>query len=496
MWMALPSFALAVMLLLTAVAPATSAAGSVNWVVNDTSPIERIVFAYAELPDGRVFISTGNDRNTSEITNETWLYDPYGKSWEQVADCPNITESSTAVAMPDGKVYMFGGMHGAFNDHVLEYDVATDTWSYGVFLAEKIMIAEAVALDDRYILLAGGLTGIIINDATKHCWIFDTVNGLFTPAADLPYGLCCGSLVAYGNTAYYVGGLDASMNGRDEILGYSINGDYWYSVGTLPVPLLNSAVVAGSEGNIYIIGGESSFGWFAPGSDVAYVYNIFTGDVALLPELPSGVLNAAAFELSDGRIMYLLGNDGLAGSTDVVTLQAWNADASLSSSAVDQGDSIWLNINIDTNFMEMYGMSGVVHLVKDNVTYASYYIDSEGENGVALELTISEELPAGDYLVVLSNVNIGYGYDQKMPFEPLSLTVNEAPSADEQNQALQQKLNFLEGQNLQLKMDLAAAKAELQESLDAKLDAMIGYVILLVALGALIVGVIILVRKK
>ena len=81
MWMALPSFALAVMLLLTAVAPATSAAGSVNWVVNDTSPIERIVFAYAELPDGRVFISTGNDRNTSEITNETWLYDPYGKSW-------------------------------------------------------------------------------------------------------------------------------------------------------------------------------------------------------------------------------------------------------------------------------------------------------------------------------------------------------------------------------------------------------------------------------
>jgi hypothetical protein len=83
-----------------------------------------------------------------------------------------------------------------------------------------------------------------------------------------------------------------------------------------------------------------------------------------------------------------------------------------------------------------------------------------------------------------------------MPFEPLPLTVNEAPSADEQNQALQDELDYLQTQNTQLKMDLDAAKADLQDAIDAKLDAMIGYVILIVALGALIVGVIILVRKK
>ena len=494
--MALPSLVLAVMLLSTGLVPATAAAEDVDWVVNDTAPIERIVFAYAELPDGRIFISTGNDRNTSAITNETWLYDPYEKTWERVADCLNITESSTAVAMPNGKVYLFGGMYGYLNDHVLEYDVASDTWSYGVYLAEKVMIAEAVALDDRYILLAGGLTTPFLSDATEHCWIFDTVSGLFTPAADLPYGVYCGSMVVYGNTAYYFGGLDASMNAHDDVFGYSINGNYWYSVGSLPAPLLNSAVVMGSEGNVYLIGGESSFDWFSSGSDVAYVYNLFTGDVALLPELPSPVLNAAAFELSDGRIMYLLGNDGMESNTDVVTLQAWTAEAPLSSDTVDQGDSVWLNISVATNFMEMYGMSGVVHIVKDNVTYASYYIDSEGENDVALELAISEELPAGDYLVVLNSVNIGYGWEQEMPFEPLPLMVNEAPSADEQNQALQDELDYLQTQNTQLKMDLDAAKADLQDAIDAKLDAMIGYVILIVALGALIVGVIILVRKK
>jgi uncharacterized membrane protein YidH (DUF202 family) len=43
---------------------------------------------------------------------------------------------------------------------------------------------------------------------------------------------------------------------------------------------------------------------------------------------------------------------------------------------------------------------------------------------------------------------------------------------------------------------MADALAELQEAMDGKMDAMVGYIILIVALGALIVGVIVLVLKK
>lgn len=505
--MALPSLVLSVMLLSMVFVPAGAAAEDVDWVVNDASPIKRLVSACAELPDGRIFISTGNNMSTGTITNETWLYDPYDKTWEQVADCLNITESGTAVAMPDGKVYLFGGMYGGYlNDHVIIYDVASDTWSYGSYMAEKVTIAEAVAIDDHRILVAGGLTDPYLNSATEHCWIYDTESSLFTPAADLPDDRCCGSMVVYGNNAYYLGGMDASSTVSDLIFGYSIPGDYWYSTGYLPIPLLNFAAVAGSEGNIYIIGGEDFFDWFNTGSDVAFAYNIFTGNYLLLPEMPDPVVNSAAFELSDGRIMYMLGNSVMEGNTDVVTLQAWNAEASLSSSAVDQGDSVWLRVSVNTNFMEMFWMNGVVHLVKENVTYGAYYIDSLGENEVALELVISEELPAGDYLVVLSNVNIGYGWEQDIPFEPLTLTVNEAPSTDEQNQALQDKLDELEQQNQDLKDqldaleqqndDLADDLAELKEANDAKLDAMIGYVILIVTIITLVVAVLLLVRKK
>ena len=85
----------------------------------------------------------------------------------------------------------------------------------------------------------------------------------------------------------------------------------------------------------------------------------------------------------------------------------------------------------------------------------------------------------------------------------MPLTVNDVPSTqerldslDQQNQALQDRLDDLEAQNQGLQDQLNDTRADLKEAVDAKLDAMIGYVILIVALGALIVGVVILLRKK
>jgi hypothetical protein len=179
--------------------------------------------------------------------------------------------------------------------------------------------------------------------------------------------------------------------------------------------------------------------------------------------------------------------------------------AEVSDPSVVQGDSAWLHVWAEADMEIDESLSGYLYLVQDNVTYGGWYFSSGTGDEIMLEIPIPENLPAGDYQLEFSYANID-AWVMQWNFAPLPLSVIEAPSTDEQlqdileqNQALQQQNQALQDQLSALNDDLNDTRAELadvKESSDAKLDAMIGYVILIVALGALIVGVIILVRKK
>ncbi|MHC1680297.1 MAG: kelch repeat-containing protein [Methanomassiliicoccales archaeon] len=479
-------------------------AADTDWVVSDTSPIDRLVYAYAELPDGRIFVAAGADVSDMALNDETWIYDPQVKQWAQVADCPYSVESSCSVAMPDGNVYLFGGMDGPMLENALVYQVANDTWGEGQALPTDLLIAEAVALDDHRILIAGGLAGMFFNNCTKQCWIYDTVADDFTAAADMPADRCCGMMAAYAGKAFYFGGTNAMSTSCDDIFTYDIAADEWSAVGHLPDNLLNAAVVAGGYGNIYLIGGEDQFSWYSEGSVRAYSYDTITGIISMLPDLSVPVLNAAAFVLDDGMLMYMLGNNYTAGNTDIFTLQTGEVMASLSAAEVDQGDSVWLHVWVDTE-LDIGTVSGVAYLIKDNITYGEWHFSMAENSEVVLEIALSEELPAGNYALVLHDVN-AEGWWLEWHAVPMPLAVMEAPSTQDrldaleqqnqdlmdQNAAMQDKLDGLEQQNNDLAVDLA----ELKEANDAKMDAMIGYAILIVAIGALVVGIIVLVRKK
>ncbi len=492
---------LSLLLVLSATAVPGTAAGGADWVVHDTAPIERIVYAYAQLPDGRIFVASGADIDgTPTLTNETWIYDPEAKSWEQKADM-NISESACCAAMPDGNVYVFGGMNGPLLTHVLVYDVAGDTWSEGPELPTGLILSEAAAVNDHQVLIAGGATTGYFANTTAACWMFDTDTGDFTALADMPAARCCGMMAISGSTAYFFGGLDADVTPHDDIFAYDIIGNEWSTVGKLPGVLVNAAVVSSGHGSIYLIGGETYFSWYGDGLAKAYSFDTFSYEFTELPDLPAPVLNSAVFMLDGGRLMYLLGNSAGDGNTDVMVLQTGEAKATLSANDVDQGNSVWLHIWVETE-QDIGTLSGSVYLVKDNVTYGEWHFTSgEGAN-VMVEIAVSEGLPAGDYLLKVEELNVnGWWLDRH--FSPMPLTVNDVPSTqerldslDQQNQALQDRLDDLEAQNQGLQDQLNDTRADLKEAVDAKLDAMIGYVILIVALGALIVGVVILLRKK
>jgi N-acetylneuraminic acid mutarotase len=485
------------MLLLAALAPAGAVVSEGKWVASDSSPIDRIVFAYAELPDGRIFIAAGADVSAMSLNDETWIYDPQEKVWEQMADCPYKVESSCSVAMPDGNVYIFGGMDGPMLEKALIYHVGNDTWSDGPDLPNDLLIAEAVAMDDRRILIAGGLEGMWFTNCTENCWIFDITTSDFTAAADMPADRCCGMMAAYNGKAYYFGGTNGTAASHDDIFAYDMADDEWTTVGQLPSDLINAAVVAGENGNIYLLGGEPSFSWYSEGSVMAYSFDTLTAGISELPDLPAPVLNSAAFMLDDGLLMYMLGNNGTDGNTDIYTLQTGEVKASLSAAEADQGDSVWLHVWVETD-LEFGSLTGVAYLVMENVTYGEWRFSTSEGGEVALEIALSENLPAGNYTLMLDDLDAN-GWWLERHFGPMPLAVGEAPSTqdrlddlDGQNQALQEKLDELQDQ-----LDaLEGQNQDLQDAVGSKLDAMIGYVIMVLVIATLAVGVIVLLRKK
>lgn len=495
---------LVVMMCLSMVSSAPSAAAAeVYWVLEGQSPDQRTAFVSAELPDGRLFVSMGFNRSASDHLNDSWIFDPYTMDWARAADSPNDTESSTGACLPDGKVYVFGGYspdHGFLSD-LLIYDSVTDSWSTGPVLPSNNTFSRAVAIDDDHIMLVSG------TDTKTSCYIYCASNSTFYSVQDLPNDRFGGALVKFDTTVYYIGGTYDFNHLYADILAYDLDGGYWSTVGELPEPLYCITGAASEDGNIYLFGGATTnVLWESVNTEHAYVFNTFTHEVTDLPDVAAPIRSAAAFSLSDGRIIYFGGHDGITTNTGVYSLQVWEKEAWLTSSTVDRGDSVLLYVSIHTNFMDVSGLYGNAYLARGNVSVGPYIFDSATKKGALIEIPISESMVAGDYEVVFGNFNVSYGSDQMFSFEPLTLTVTSDPSVQDQlddlteeNNDLKDQVDDLTDQNGDLQDQLNQTNAELsdlEDSTAAKLDAMVGYVILIIALIALAVGVVIMVRKK
>jgi len=481
---------------LLAVAPEARAA-SYGWAIEGALPNEMSSFVSAELPDGRIFVAFGYDSDIGKRTNSTFIIDPEGWTWTKMSDAPYGLESPTGAYL-DGRIYVFGGINttGGYLDSVLIYDLDTDVWSVSQDLLYKGTFMRCLAVDSENILLVGGNTWDAF--ATNESYLFNIDTEIFTEVSSLPEARGAGGMVMMGGLVYYFGGWDDDYVVQDEIFAYDIAGDSWELVGHLPVARTSMGAVAASNGLIYLLGGGQSISWYdSENVNEVLAWDPVSGLFSNFPSMIDPLRYPAVLQL-DSRIVYFGGHDGGDGNPSIYSMETLKIEAELSSDTVEQGDSTWVHVWAETEMEVEDRLYGYVYLTKDNVTYGSYYLESAGGDGVMLEVPISEDLPAGEYQLEFLYVTIDYwSLDFKMA--PLALTVVDAPTLDEQldelndqNQALQDRLDALEQQNDDLANDLS----ELKEANDAKLDAMIGYAILIVAIGALIVGVIILVRKK
>lgn len=465
-------------------------AADYNWAIEGSLQGDRSSFVSAELPDGRIFVAFGWDSFGSVRLSDAWILDPDGWSWTALADAPTALESPTGVYL-DGKVFVFGGINsGGYQDSVLIYTIASDSWSTSQDLPYLGTFMRSVAIDDENILLVGS------DGAEDECYLFNIDTEVFTQVDSMPEGRGGGGLAKMGGTVYYFGGWYAGEV-RDDIFAYDIATDIWTEVGKLPEPRTGMSVVAADNGLIYLLGGGTGITWISNNVKDAMAWNPDDGLFNMLPEIPHECRYGAAVQV-DSRVVIFGGHNEFNGVNGIYSLETVRLMAEVSAPSVVQGDSAWLHVWAEADMEIDESLSGYLYLVRDNVTYGGWYFSSATGDEIMLEIPIPENLPAGEYQLEFSYVNID-AWVMQWNFAPLPLSVIEAPSTDEQLQDIMDENQALQDQLSALSDDLNDTRAELaevKESADAKLDAMIGYVILIVALAALIVGIIVLVRKK
>lgn len=393
-------------------------------------------FAYCPLSDGRVFVHGGYDHLESKASNSTWLFDPSNLTWEQRANSSVSSLGASAVYLPNGFVYVFGGQdqNGIVQSNVMIFDVGNNSWQTGPMNPSPGIYQSAIAIDDESILVIGATTGV-----QSKCYLFDPINGFLT-LSSMPAFRTGGALALIGDSIYYFGGYDQIDRIQDEIFKYDILSDSWSDVGVLPKETMGFRSVAGQDGLIYLVGCTGSYGWQGENDDVFYIFDPSNNRVKSLAA-PTPLRFPGLIETNDGKIIVFGGHNSSDGNSKVFSLPIWEKTVTLSSTSINTGRGVWLSITIHTFFTTMDGMRGTATLMMDDVTYASYELLAIRGNTLMIELSLSEEIPGGNYTIVISGINIGNLEAQAFRFDDIALAVNKVPTQQEQLDILNNEMD-------------------------------------------------------
>ena len=234
------------------------------------------------LPDGRVLVAGGLAGGSS--TDQILLGTP--ARLRPAAHLP-VAGHDAAAALLGSSAYVFGGGQAVSTNTVVRVNPATGKAALAAKLDEPLSdLGAAVVGGHAY--LVGGYTGTQFASAVLR---YDG-GGKTTTAARLPAGLRYAGVAALGNRIYVAGGLTtagetAAIYAVDPIT-HKVR-----RIGTLPAPTAYGALVS-LDGALYYVGGKS-----ASGVSLATVLRIdpSTGRTTVDARLPRGLAEPAAVAL-------------------------------------------------------------------------------------------------------------------------------------------------------------------------------------------------------
>jgi hypothetical protein len=243
------------------------------------------------LPDGRVLVAGGLAGGAS--TDQILLGTP--ARLRPVGHLPTAGHDAAAVLL-GGSAYVFGGGQSVATNTVVRINPVTGAAGLAGKLDEPLSdLGAAVVGGHAY--LVGGYTGTTYASAVLRY----TGGGRTTTSARLPAGLRYAGVAALGNRIYVAGGLTGSGE-TDAVYSVDPVAGTVRRIGTLPAPTAYGALVALGR-SLYLVGGKTS-----AGTPVATVSRIdpHTGATSVAARLPQGLAEPAAVTLPD-RIVVLGG---------------------------------------------------------------------------------------------------------------------------------------------------------------------------------------------
>jgi N-acetylneuraminic acid mutarotase len=253
-----------ILILIVVSTPALSS--SSDWTSGEDMPSERLEVSSAAL-DNNIYVIGGSDRHGA--TDLVEVYNTETNKWSAAAPLPEMRDHSAAAAY-DGKIYVVGGFddHGISTNTLFVFDPLSNRWEYNANMptARGALIAEFV--NGTLYAIGGDATVLYTPDKQYDPEGVVAVNEAFDPKTEtwtkkspMPTARDHLSSAVVDGKIYAIGGrqpeeppLFRDLNVNEV---YDPTYDSWLSLE--PLPSHRSGLAADAvNGNIYIIGGEST----------------------------------------------------------------------------------------------------------------------------------------------------------------------------------------------------------------------------------------------
>ncbi|HEX2029268.1 MAG TPA: kelch repeat-containing protein [Nitriliruptorales bacterium] len=243
---------------------------------------------------------------------------PVVGTWEQAPALQRIRGSTSAIALPDGKVAAVGGGLGSVPLAATELlDPDAQAWTPTGDLTEARRGHRAVALEDGRLLVAGGFDG---SDLLASAEVYDPAAGTWSPTGPMAEPrlghtmtvLADGAVLVTGGT----GETGAAGQGSQSIQPsasaelYEPDTGIWESVGEMLVPRFEHTATPLPDGRVLIAGGQGrQRDEVAPVADVE-LYDPNTRTFSRTAPMLNARTDHAAAALDDGRVLVVGGDAG------------------------------------------------------------------------------------------------------------------------------------------------------------------------------------------